>query len=113
MVVVWLGVWAREHGRSRKSPPANHSAVNGRALLDALKDTDENYPQAGAICVTLDPSISLATVVPVVSADFQYDDTIASSGKLSFIEPTHRFIHWFGFPGGVRHRMYRRRNRSR
>lgn len=61
--------------------------ISGTTVTRAKNVVSATNPQAGVICVTLDPSISLATVVPVASADFQYDDTIASSGKLSFIEP--------------------------
>ena len=44
-------------------------------------------PVSGRFCVTLDPSISLATVVPTASPDFGGDCTSAPGGQVTFVEP--------------------------
>ena len=54
-------------------------AVEGR-----VKVTD---PHPGQFCITLDPSISVASAVPIATADFTNDDTTPSMGHTTFIEP--------------------------
>ena len=61
--------------------------VNGTTVTRSKNVVKVTNPQAGVLCVTLDPSISLATVVPTASPDFQNDDTASASGTMTYVEP--------------------------
>lgn len=61
--------------------------VNGTSVTRSKNVVKVTNPQGGVFCVTLDPSISLATVVPTASPDFANDDTTASTGTMTYVEP--------------------------
>ena len=61
--------------------------VKGATVTRSKNVVKVTNPQAEVFCVTLDPSISLATVVPTASPDFNGDDTGAAAGKKTYVEP--------------------------